>query len=106
MELPFSVRFRARDVGGPSAGLAYALAVEDLLDGADRAQGRTIAASGVIEVDGRVGPVGYVAQKATAANDAGASLMFVPDVEVTDAWGKGLDVRGVGSLSELLAVLR
>jgi CRP-like cAMP-binding protein len=103
--LPFTVQFRSRPVGGPSAGLAYALAVEDMLDSADRAHGRTIGATGDIGVDGRVHPVGYVVQKAAAVDAAGAALLLVPDVEVTEAWGRGVDARGVGSLSEALATL-
>src|SRR5205823_713201 len=74
-----TVHFSSRAVTGPSAGLAYALAVEDLLDRADLAQGRTIAATGDVQPDGRVGPVGYVGQKAPAATGAGATVLLVPD---------------------------
>jgi hypothetical protein len=105
VDLPFAVRFRARAVGGPSAGLAYALAVEDILDGADRANGRTIVATGDVTPSGAVWPVGYVAQKAAVAKAARGSLLLVPDVEVTDAWGKGIVVDGVGSVAEALATL-
>jgi len=100
------VHFSSRAVTGPSAGLAYALAVEDLLDRADLAQGRTIAATGDVQPDGRVGPVGYVGQKAPAATGAGATVLLVPDVEVTEAWGNGLQVDGVGSVSDAIARLR
>ena len=101
-----TVRFRTRAVTGPSAGLAYALAVEDLLDRADLAQGRTIAATGDVRPDGQVGPVGYVSQKAPAAIGAGATVLLVPDVEVTEAWGNGLQVDGVGSVSDAANRLR
>jgi hypothetical protein len=106
IQLPFTVRFRARVVGGPSAGLAYALAVEDMLDRADLARGRTIAATGDVLLDGRVGPVGYVGQKAPAATSGGATILLVPDVEVTEAWGKGLQIDGVGSVQDAIARLR
>jgi PDZ domain-containing protein len=85
--------------------LAYALAVEDLLDPVDRAGGRTIGATGDIGPDGRVGPVGYLAQKAAGAASAGASVLLVPDVEATDAWGQGVDARGVASLSAAIGAL-
>jgi hypothetical protein len=101
-----TVHVRPRPVSGPSAGLAYALVVEDILDPVDRAGGRTIALTGVVSPAGAVAPVGYVAQKAAVAADARASVLLVPDVEVTDAWGKGLDVRGVGSVLDALAALR
>jgi PDZ domain-containing protein len=104
--LPFTVHFRARPVVGPSAGLAYALAIEDMLDPGDLARGRTIAATGELFPEGGVRAVGYVSQKAETASRAGASLLVLPAVESTDAWGLGLDVRGVGSLDEALAALR
>jgi Lon-like protease len=106
VDLPFSVRFRPRDVTGPSAGLAYALAVEDVLDVRDLAQGRTIVATGDVQADGRVSPVGFVAQKAPVATGARAAILLVPDVEVTEAWGNGLRVDGVGSLADAVARLR
>lgn len=100
------VDIRPRAVNGPSAGLAYALAVEDILDPVDRAGGRTIAVTGAVSRDGTVSPVGYLAQKAAVATDAKASILLVPDVEVTEAWGNGVEVRGVGSLGDALAALR
>ena len=103
--LPFTVRFRARPVVGPSAGLAYALAIEDMLDPADLARGRTIAATGELFPEGGVQAVGYVSQKAETARRAGASKLLVPTDESTDAWGLGLDVRGVGELGEALSTL-
>ena len=106
VDLPFAVHFRALAVGGASAGLAYALAVEDMLDRADLAGGRTIAATGDVLVDGRVGPVGYIGQKAPAATGAGATVLLVPDIEVTEAWGKGLRVDGVGSVRDAIDRLR
>jgi len=101
-----TVRVRPRAVSGPSAGLAYALAVEDILDPVDRAAGRNIAVTGSVSQTGTVGPVGYVGQKAAGASAADASVFLVPDVEATEAWGKGVEVRGVGSLADALAALR
>lgn len=101
-----TVRFRTRAVTGPSAGLAYALAVEDLLDPGDLARGRTIAATGDVQPDGQVGPVGYVSAKAPAVTGAGATVLLVPDVEVTEAWGNGLQIDGVGSVADAVARLR
>jgi PDZ domain-containing protein len=80
--------------------------VEDLLDGTDRAQGRTIAATGEVLPDGRVAPVGFVSQKVPAVTGAGATVLLVPDVEVTEAWGNGLQVDGVGSVADALTRLR
>jgi PDZ domain-containing protein len=106
IDLPFEVRFRERpDVGGPSAGLAYALAVADLLDRQDYAAGRAIAATGTIQPDGDVGEVGGVEQKAIAARRAGARLFLVPREELREARGAGLDVQGVDRLEQALRLL-
>lgn len=105
--LPFTVRFRPRpDVGGPSAGLAYALALTDVLDATDDARGRAVAATGTVSADGTVGPVGGVQEKAVAAADAGAGLLLVPRREAGSAGEPRLPTYGVGSLAQALAVLR
>lgn len=106
VDLPFEIRFEDRDIGGPSAGLTYALAISDLLDDGDFARGRTVAATGTISIDGDVGPVGGVEQKAIAVDAAGADLFVVPQSEVNRAAGEGLTVRGVRALDEALAAFR
>jgi Lon-like protease len=103
VDLPFEIRFDDLDVGGPSAGLAYGMAIADLLHEADLARGRTIAATGTISIDGGIGPVGGVEQKAIAVDDAGADLFVVPQSEVNQATGEGLTVRGARTLEEALA---
>jgi PDZ domain-containing secreted protein/Zn-dependent protease/CBS domain-containing protein len=106
VDLPFQVQFRERpDVGGPSAGLAYALAIADLLAQQDYASGRTIAATGTIQPDGEVGEVGGVEQKVIAAEEAGARLFLVPREEVQEAQGAGLPVQGVDRLEQALRLL-
>jgi PDZ domain-containing secreted protein len=77
-----------------------------MLDSTDLARGRTIAATGEVLPDGRVVPVGFVGQKATAATSAGATILLVPDIEVTEAWGNGLRVEGVDSVTTALIHLR
>jgi PDZ domain-containing secreted protein/Zn-dependent protease/CBS domain-containing protein len=106
VDLPFRITFSDRDIGGPSAGLTYALAVYDLIESSDLARGRAVATTGTIDLEGRVGPVGGLAQKGAAARAAGADLFLVPDQEVRDASGVGIDVRGVSRLEEAIASLR
>ena len=106
VDLPFEIRFEDRDIGGPSAGLAYGLAIADVLDDGDFARGRVLAATGTISVDGDVGPVGGVEQKAIAVDDAGADLFVVPQSEVDQASAEGLAIRGVRTLDEALAAIR
>lgn len=104
--LPFEVSFADREIGGPSAGLAYALAVHDLLVSEDLADGRAVAATGQIEMDGRVRRVGGVDAKAISVRDAGGDLFLVPSSEVDAARGVGISVRGVDSLDEAIRSLR
>jgi PDZ domain-containing protein len=103
--LPFTVHFRHHDVVGPSGGLIYALAIEDLLSRGDEARGRVIAATGALDTAGDVLPVGYVDEKATAARRAGAQLLVTPTPEAYEAEGVGLPVTGVSSVSEALGRL-
>jgi PDZ domain-containing protein len=105
VRLPFKIDFRAREIGGPSAGLIYALAITDLLDEQDYADGRKIAATGTMDIDGSVGAVGGVAPKAVAVEDAGADVFLVPDREVDDVIIESLNVRGVSDLEDALRVL-
>ena len=106
IRLPFDIHFRSRHVVGPSAGLAYALAVADMLRPSDRGRGRTIAVSGEIDPDGRVMPVAYLPEKAAAAHRAGARLFVVPGSQAYAAEGHGMTVVGVSSLDEALNDLR
>lgn len=103
--LPFAVHFRSRDVVGPSAGLIYALQIEDMLTATDRARGRTIAATGQIDPTGAVSSVGFVTEKAETARRAGAQLLIVPQDEAGSASGSGVPVDGVDSLHEALSDL-
>jgi PDZ domain-containing protein len=103
--LPFTVHFRSRDVVGPSAGLIYALQIEDMLSASNRARGRIIAATGQIDPTGTVSAVGYLTEKAETARRAGTELLLVPKNEIGPALGSGLIVDGVGSLNEALTDL-
>ena len=105
VDLPFQISFPERDVGGPSAGLAYAVAIADMLSAQDFARGRVVATTGTIDPDGDVGPVGGVEQKAVAAEDAGAQLFLVPQGEVDEASDAGLWVKGVKTLGQALETL-
>lgn len=94
-------------IGGPSAGLVLALAIHDLLSPDDLVRGRAIAATGTMDVDGRVGNIGGIHQKVAAAEEAGVELLLVPLDQVAAARARARSVRivGVGSLAEALAVL-
>lgn len=105
VDLPFEISFADRNVGGPSAGLAYALAISDMLSERDYAKGRVIATTGTIDADGDVGAVGGVEQKALAAEDAQAELFLVPRSEVEEATQAEVPVHGVETLREAIETL-
>ncbi|MFF1451569.1 S16 family serine protease [Streptomyces sp. NPDC058274] len=83
------VTLKLADVGGPSAGLLFSLGIVDKLDGdgsgGDLTGGRTIAGTGTIDPDGKVGAVGGVALKTQAARRDGATVFLVPQAECSDA---------------------
>lgn len=75
---PFEITIESGDVGGPSAGLMWAVGLYDLLTPGDLTRGRTIAGTGAIHLDGSVGGIGGILDKVVAARDANADVMLVP----------------------------
>lgn len=96
LELPIDVRIDAGVVGGPSAGLVFALSIIDLLDPEDLTGGANIAATGTIDAEGNVGPIGGIVQKilgATAADGdrAAATAFLVPRANLDEARSAPVD---------------
>lgn len=107
-DFPFRVDIDSGQIGGPSAGLAFTLAVLDVLTPGELTGGVPIAATGTIDGDGKVGPVGGVAQKTVAVQRAGAKLFLVPSEEYAAARaraGKQLRVERCDSLADALRIL-
>jgi Lon-like protease len=104
---PFDVRIDSGDVRGPSAGLAFTLAVLDVLTPGDISGGTPVAVTGTIDGLGRVGRVGGVEFKALAAQQAGAEVFIVPAGEEAQAAEKveGLRIEPVETLQDALEVL-
>jgi len=75
---PFPVEISSGNVGGPSAGLMFSLGMFDLLTPGDLTAGRTIAGTGTIGPDGKVGPIGGITDKVVAAERVGATVFLVP----------------------------
>jgi Lon-like protease len=106
---PFDVSFSSEDIGGPSAGLMWSLGLYDLLTPEDLTAGRTIAGTGVIEPDGRVFPIGGIADKVVAAQRAGASIFLAPRSNMADLQGVdtgNMQVIPVRTFDDALAALR
>jgi len=77
IRLPLKVRIDAGGVGGPSAGLAFALEVLEQL-GRNVTHGHRVAATGEIFADGTVGPIGGIKQKTIGARRAHVDAFLVP----------------------------
>ena len=75
---PFTIDFNLANIGGPSAGLMFSLAVVDKLTTGDINGSKFVAGTGTISGDGKVGPIGGITHKMMAAQEAGATVFLVP----------------------------
>jgi Lon-like protease len=102
LELPVDVRIDAGVIGGPSAGLMFALSVMDLLEPDELTGGAVVAGTGTVDREGRIGAVGGVRQKVVgatspAAGERAATVFLVPEGNLADA-------RSVGVSRDVLLV--
>jgi Lon-like protease len=107
IHLPLTVRINVGKVGGPSAGLPFALQVMEEL-GKDVVHGHKIAATGEIFPDGSVGPIGGIKQKTIGAREAGVDAFLVPAGEnARDArkYAGGLRIIPVETFPQALRAL-
>jgi len=104
IRLPLDVEIDLGGVGGPSAGLAFALEIVEAL-GSDVDRGYEVAATGEIELDGGVAPVGGVKQKTIGARRAGIDVFLVPagdNAEVAQRHARGLRIIPVDNFQQAL----
>lgn len=105
------VSIEAGDIGGPSAGIMFALEIYNRLTKEDWTKGYVIAGTGEISPDGTVGPIGGVVHKVTGAHRRGADIFFVPRSNAEAAerkaaeLGTAMDIVPVGSLREAVDYL-
>jgi Lon-like protease len=78
--IPIHVSIKVGRIGGPSAGLMFALGIIQRLEHRDLTRGCVVAGTGTIDASGKVGAIGGPRQKIVAARDAGARYFLVPDV--------------------------
>jgi PDZ domain-containing protein len=108
-QFPFTVRISIGDIGGPSAGMMFALGVIDKLTGMNLGGGRFIAGTGEISPNGAVSAIGGIQQKMVGARDAGATVFLAPAGNCTDTKGAvpaGLRVVKVSTLSGAISALQ
>ena len=99
---PFEVDLGlANSIGGPSAGLMFALGIIDMVGDTDLTDGKFIAGTGTITADGAVGPIGGIPLKMIAARRAGATVFLAPADNCAEVRGNtpdGLTVIKVDTL--------
>lgn len=114
--LPFQVDIRTDDIGGPSAGLAFTLALIDELSPGDLTGPQEVAVTGTISLDGSVGAIGGLTQKVSAVHQNGVKVFLVPASQaelkdpvrmqrLEDAGRGEVRIIPVATLGEALAVL-
>ncbi len=84
---PFSVKINLSNIGGPSAGLMFALGIIDKLTPSNLTAGRFIAGTGEISPNGAVEPIGGIQQKMAGARAAGATIFLTPAANCPDTAG-------------------
>ena len=107
-EFPIEVDIRLQNVGGPSAGMMFALAIYDKLTRGALAGGEHIAGTGTISGGGVVGPIGGIVQKMYGAQNAGADWFLAPEANCKDVLGRipsGLEVFAVADLDDAIAAV-
>ncbi|EHR59799.1 YlbL family protein [Saccharomonospora cyanea] len=107
-ETSFDVEIALEDVGGPSAGLMFALAIVDELTPGQLTGGEHVAGTGTIDSKGNVGAIGGIPFKLVAAREAGATAFLVPEDncgEAVAAAPDGLQLVRVGTLDDAVSAL-
>ena len=107
-KFPFDVHIQLDQVGGPSAGMMFALGIIDKLTPGRLQGGADVAGTGTIDRSGTVGPIGGIQQKLYGAKNAGADWFLAPAANCNEVTGHipgGLKVFAVKTLDDSLAVL-
>lgn len=108
-DLPVDVKIQLNDVGGPSAGMMFALGIIDKMSEGDLTGGQHIAGTGTIDADGNVGPIGGIRQKLYGARDAGATVFLAPESNCNEVVGHvpdGIRVFSTSTLAQSMTVLQ
>jgi PDZ domain-containing protein len=109
--VPFDVEFNLeRDIGGPSAGTIFALAIYDKLTPGELTGGLVVAGTGEMDYDGTVGPIGGIQQKIVSSAEDGASVFLAPADNCDDALAAPVEsdeiqILRIGTLDEAIDAL-
>ncbi len=106
---PFAIDIKLADVGGPSAGLMFALGIYDKLTPGSLTGGSFVAGTGTIDDEGEVGPIGGIEMKTVGARDKGAEYFLTPADNCAAAakdTPDGLTLVKVGTIDDALDALK
>lgn len=106
---PFTVDIKLADVGGPSAGLMFALGIYDKLTPGSLTGGTFVAGTGTIDDDGKVGPIGGIEMKTVGARSQGARYFLTPAENCAAAakdTPSGLRLVKVNTIDDALGALK
>lgn len=107
-DFPVDVQLQLDNVGGPSAGMMFALGIIDTMTPGKLNGGENVAGTGTIDAAGTVGPIGGIRQKLFGARDGGATIFLAPESNCDEVVGhvpSGLQVFRTGTLEESLHIL-
>lgn len=107
-DFPFTVDIGLQNVGGPSAGMMFALGIMDKMTEGKMTGGKFFAGTGTISPTGEVGPIGGIEQKMVGASNEGADVFLAPAGNCNDVAGSvpnGLDVYRVKTLDDAVDVV-
>ena len=107
-KFPFQIKISVGDIGGPSAGMMFALGIIDKLTKLDLTAGRFIAGTGEITASGQVQPIGGIQQKMIGARNAGATIFLTPATNCADTKGavpSGMRLVKVSTLNQAVTYL-
>ncbi len=106
---PFTIDIKLADVGGPSAGLMFALGIYDKVTPGSLTGGKFVAGTGTIDDDGKVGPIGGIEMKTVGAREKGAQYFLTPADNCSAAAKdvpEGLTLVKVGTIDDALSALK
>lgn len=108
-DFPFSVKVNAGEVGGPSAGLMFSLAIYDKLTPGALTKGKKFAGTGTMGFGGEVGPIGGIRQKLVGARSSGADHFLTPAQNCPEVKGHvpdGLKIYKVSTFGQARSIVK
>ena len=109
VDSPVEASFGLSDVGGPSAGMMFALGLVDKITPGALTGSKDIAGTGTINMDGQVGPIGGIQQKIAGAHGAGSKFFLAPASNCDEVKGhepEGMQVFAVSTLHEAVTATK